>query len=184
MVYRSTWWQFLPTPIHLLENDKISLQTVRSYGVIPLFKVFGGSTLLQIKPNSNFSSVYSIFHQIYMVHWLARHWGVRGEPERQIPCPWEDHSLFDWKEHQFLLPHFHLPWHKLSASAKWNPVKPRSQDTPYMPAHVCLFPHCFLYRESEPVWPHLPGQLCTCHLSVPTFCLPVQNLGSHLPVLS
>lgn len=137
MVYRSTCLLFLPTPIHLLESDKIALRTVHSYGVFPLFKVFSGSIFLQIKPNSNFSSVYSIFHQIYMGYWLAKHWGVKGELERQIPCLWRSQSF---QLERKPISSSSLPFAPIQAFGI-SQMKPGSQDTSYMPAHAGVFSH-------------------------------------------
>ena len=71
----------------------------------------------------------------------------------QIPCPCEDYSLFNWRENWFLLSHSRLPQHVIFASAKRSPVKARSQKTSSMSAHLCLFLHCFLCQEEQPLSP-------------------------------
>lgn len=136
----------------------------------------------------NYSSVYSIVHQVCMTHRLAEQGGGSEEGS------WQTNLLPSWRPPRSsglerkcvssssvpFFPHtcsLHQP-----NEVPWKPGPRKGKS--HMSGHLCMFPHHFLCQEQEPLWTHLPGQCSICHLPIATVCPPVQNLGSCLPVLS
>lgn len=109
----------------------------------------------------------SVFHQLPIIHLLANHRGTRGEPDRKIPCPHEDHSLFNWKEKWISSSSFLIsPTHSLCFSQ----MKSNKTQVPEYILSVCTsvyFPALFSLLETRASATRLPGHLCSCHLPVP-----------------
>lgn len=154
--------------IHLIENSSDIL--IMSFHCSKVFNSFASQ---QAKWNRNFSSMYSVFHQLSVIHVLAKHWRARGEPDGQIPCPREDHSLFNWKENTFL-PHSQFCQHMFFASAKWNTVKSRSQNT----LHVCTSVHFPAPLSLLGTSASLTPSASQASSAAVTFCPPGQIFGS------
>lgn len=109
----------------------------------------------------------SVFHPLSIMHLLANHWGTRGEADRKIPCPHEDHSLFNWKEKRISSSSLLI---SPTQSLCFSRMKSNKTQVPESILHVCTsvhFPALFFLLETRASATRLPGHLCSSHLPVP-----------------